>query len=570
LTNEELLSLLDLLERVHAAQQARLPLLQPDPVWNMIVFLTRRHLTGKLVTPTSLANAAGVPYTTAVRRIEEMFKAELLVRRPRTRSGLSHAVYPSQQMLDLISTCGREIKAAIAGALGERGDPSSFYLGTSYLSARIIPPPSVMPAGLGPEDRLSVLLFNDPSFFVDQELKAALGRLLGGQVLFEGCLLDELRLRTLANASRQRSEFDIVAVDLPWMGEFATRNVLLPLDDLICQSAINRADFHPAEWAAGHAFGHQYSIPLQTNPEILFCRRDMLAARGLAPPSTVEELLTTARELHAPRERIFGVSWAGARGVPVGYAFMMFLADFGQPLLNLRKTPDGFDATHVRGEEYRPRIDTPAGRRTAQFMLELLEVSPPDVLETAWADQIERFSQGHVAMAYEWAIRAARFELDPASPARGNVVFVPHPVGGSGGNGMVRNPVCAIGGFALGIPANIDPARTGLAWRVIEWLTSPEVMKLFVLHGGHCTPRFSVAADHDVRRLSPVITAVDKMAKQGQLHLWPRPPVPEFAAIAGILGEEIHSMLRREQSVGAALRRAQDRVDRLMHAHDRY
>ncbi len=71
-----------------------------------------------------------------------------------------------------------------------------------------------------------------------------------------------------------------------------------------------------------------------------------------------------------------------------------------------------------------------------------------------------------------------------------------------------------------------------------------------------------------MRQLSPVIASVDAMAKQGLLRLWPRPPVPELAAITAILGEEIHAMLRRTQTIRAALRRAQDRADRLMGAHD--
>ncbi len=570
MTAEELLSLLDLVERMRLSGERRLELFEPDPVWNMTVFLMRRHLTGRLVTPTSLAHAAEVPYTTALRRIEEMFKAGLLVRRPRTRSGLSHSIHPSAMLVDRVFAYGREIKASIARALGEREDASSFYLGTSYLSARIIPPPSVPASGLGPGQSLNILLYNDPFFFVGEELRREIAHLLGGKVRFQGCVLDELRLRALANAARARSEFDILAVDLPWMGEYAGDGVLLPLDELIALSGLNRADFYPASWAAGRAGGHQYGIPLQTTPEVLVYRRDMLEARGLEPPATTDALLAVARTLHAPAERIFGVSWAGAPGLPIGYAFMLFLADFGQPLLSLRRVPEGYDASHIAGEELRPQIDTPRARLAAEFMRELLEVSPPDVLETSWIEQIELVSRGNAALAYIWAIRAARFERDPSSPARGNVGFLPHPLGGTLTEGDRRGNVSAIGGFVLAIPANLDPERVPLAWRTIEWLTSPEVMKLFVQHGGLCTPRFSVAADIEVRRLSPVIAGVDEMAKKGQLRLWPRPPVPEFAAITSILGQEVHVMLRRDQTIRAALRRAQDRVDRLMRAHNRY
>src|SRR5579864_9840889 len=92
---EELISLLDLLEQVRVPTERWFESIPPDAVWNMIVYLMRRHYTGKLVTPTSLARAANVPYATAVRRINDMLTEGLLVRRPRTKTGRSDSLHPS-------------------------------------------------------------------------------------------------------------------------------------------------------------------------------------------------------------------------------------------------------------------------------------------------------------------------------------------------------------------------------------------------------------------------------------------------------------------------------------------
>ena len=86
---EELISLLDLLERLRVPTEKWFESIQPDAVWNMIVYLMRRHYAGRLVTPTSLARAANVPYATAVRRMNEMLADALLIRRPRTKTGRS-------------------------------------------------------------------------------------------------------------------------------------------------------------------------------------------------------------------------------------------------------------------------------------------------------------------------------------------------------------------------------------------------------------------------------------------------------------------------------------------------
>src|SRR5690242_21491814 len=95
---EELISLLELLERVRVPTEKWFESIQPDAVWNLIVYLMRRHFAGKLVTPTCLARAADVPYATAVRRMNGMLAEGLIVRRPRTKSGRSDAMHPSPEL----------------------------------------------------------------------------------------------------------------------------------------------------------------------------------------------------------------------------------------------------------------------------------------------------------------------------------------------------------------------------------------------------------------------------------------------------------------------------------------
>ena len=562
---EELISLLDLLERVRIPTERWFGLVQRDAVWNMIVYLMRRHYTGKLVTPTSLARAANVPYATAVRRMNEMLAEGLLLRRPRTKSARSDSLHPSPELIRRAFACADEVKASIARSLGHNvEDASSFYLGASHLSANIIPPPTALRDMPKAGADLRVALYDDPSFSIMGSLRDEIAGLMEGRVTFQVFPMDELRRRILDNASQSMSSYDIVQVNLPWVGEFSEHEILLPLDELIEASSVNRADFHPAEWEGARNRGHQRAIPLHTAPHVLFCRRDMFETVGMEMPSTTDQVLAAGRELHVPKEQVFGVAWPGAAKTPVGQTYIQFLADFGQPILNLRPVPDGYDATHVVGDEYRPMVSSNRSQMTAEFMMELLAVSPPNVLEFQFGDASVVFGSGNVAMAYEWANRASRFEFDDNSPARGNASYLPHPIGAHETGPLRRKHVSPIGGFVLGIPSNINPKRRQFAWKALLWLASPEVIKLLVTHGGIVPPRFSVAADPEVRRLSPVIAAADKMAKRGELRLWPRPPVAEYQKIIDILGEEIHAMLRRDKTIKAALNEAQNRIDRMM------
>ena len=113
----------------------------------------------------------------------------------------------------------------------------------------------------------------------------------------------------------------------------------------------------------------------------------------------------------------------------------------------------------------------------------------------------------------------------------------------------------------MGVPANLSPDRLRAAVEALIVFTSPQAQKLYVQNGSRTNPRYSVSADPEVRRVSPIFEAVDAMSWRDELQYWPRPPVPEICDIIQICGEEFHDMLRGIVSPREALRRAQDRAD---------
>jgi multiple sugar transport system substrate-binding protein len=126
------------------------------------------------------------------------------------------------------------------------------------------------------------------------------------------------------------------------------------------------------------------------------------------------------------------------------------------------------------------------------------------------------------------------------------------------------SPIATVGGYVLGVPANLPLERRCDAVEALVAFTSREAQKLFVLNGCRTFPRYSVGADPEVRRLSPIFEAVDAMSWREELQFWPRPPAPQIAEIIQICGEELHAMLRGVCSPLEALRKAQARADLLM------
>ena len=60
--------------------------------------------------------------------------------------------------------------------------------------------------------------------------------------------LDDLRQESIRNALLEESEYDLIAFDLPCLGEFVAKKMIAPLNDRIDQEKFNFTDFHNAAW----------------------------------------------------------------------------------------------------------------------------------------------------------------------------------------------------------------------------------------------------------------------------------------------------------------------------------
>ncbi|MEP3275051.1 MAG: extracellular solute-binding protein [Stappiaceae bacterium] len=557
----EILRMISFFESFSDELEDLIEIFAPNPYFKMSVHLIRSHLEAKIVTPTSLLGASGVPYATATRRMKEMIASGLIEQRARTRSGKTFSMHPSEKLLDSWMQLTDRVRRLAEQNFARRDQtPGSkdYYFGGSYMSARSIAPLQVIREPLRIAGGVRVLVHGDPTFMVMDTLKRQFEQVIGTNIHQRAFSIDRLHEETLKNADRKASRYDIIALDLPWIGEFADKGVLMPLDQVLDFERLDPADFHTAGWKAAHWGGRAYAVPAQTTPELLFYRKDLFADAGLEPPKTTDDVIEAAKMFHAPSAGRYGIAWNAARGTALGHTFLMTLADFGQPVLDLPPIPGGFDTDHLDRAPYRPTIDTPAGLAAAEYLMELLSYSPPYILSMSWYERIRPYAAGEIAMAYGYTLLAPYFELDPTSPAHDQTGYLPHPVGHG------ASPVAPVGGYVLGIPANLAPERLEAAAEALIVFTSPEAQKLYVQNGSRTNPRYSVGSDPEVRRSSPIFEAVDDMSWRDELQFWPRPPIPEISEIIQICGEEFHDMLRGIVPPKQALANAQNRADAAM------
>ena len=530
--------------------------------------LMRNHLSGKLTTSSSLAANSGLSYGTAMRAISSLLERDLIVKRARTATGKSFSLHPTEKMLQEWQELARRVQSVLGTTFGGstqgvRG--SGYYFGESYASGNVLPPPSIMASKLPIRQNLRILVHADPAFMAMHGLKKQFESIFGVGIKNRAMSIDRLRGEILENAALPESRYDLIACDLPWFGEMGQAGHFLCLDELVTQSNFDCSDFHSEALKSAQYSGRQFGIPVQTTPELLVYRRDVFEEKGLAPPATIEKTLAAAKAIHSPfTEEMAGIAWNAGRGTPVGHSFLFVMAAFGKPIINLNAMESGFDGVHVEGENFRPLFSSLEARATAEYFQELLHYSPRGILNMSWYERARCYAEGRAGIAYCATLLAPLYELDTQSPAYQKTEYLPHPHGPQG------RSIAPIGGYALAIPANVAPERINPIWTALMSLTSAEAVKLYIENGSLVSPRFSVSLDPEVRRVSPLISIVDEMARFNVLQMWPRPPIPEIAEIIAIAGEEIHDMLLGTKSIEQALSNAQNRADTLMRSHGHY
>jgi multiple sugar transport system substrate-binding protein len=91
----EFLRILDFLQQLRLPWAQTFPESDNDLVWHLLHHLMASHTKGEIVTTSTLAQAGYAPYTTSLRKIEELIAEGLIIRVPRSRTGKSFALQPS-------------------------------------------------------------------------------------------------------------------------------------------------------------------------------------------------------------------------------------------------------------------------------------------------------------------------------------------------------------------------------------------------------------------------------------------------------------------------------------------
>lgn len=558
----EILRVIDFIERTRTPFSDVMPVADDEPVWNIVAFLIKSEIRGQIVTASTLAQLSKTPYSTSRRLIARMIERGHIVRTPRSRTGKTFSLHPSPTIMKAFVDYAGQIKSLLAETVGmrpSREDADDYYLGGTPRLSPITPPHNLIEKRYSEKVELKFLLSDDNYFIAMRNMWVDFRANLASRRNFDELPLPDLYARAIENSRQAVSSYDVITVNMPWVGEFASKGLIRPIGDLLQKSGVNPLDFHHVIWGTGVWNGVEYGVPIYCTIHMLAARQDLFNEKAIAFPRSFDDVIEAGRHFHQPAHGRYGIVWDGARGMPAAHSFMFLMGACGSPIISLKQVRQAFTLDGTRPEDLMPLILSDAGRATLDYMHRLIEISPPNILDMAWDQSLEVFLSGHSAMAYCQTMRAARYEYDVQSAVRRRVEYLPHPAGPGGGN---RDS--PIGGYLLAVPSNLPEDRVELAVEAISWMTSREAMKAHVKNGFPIAPRFAVSADPEAAASSPIVRFVDRLARRNLLHTWQRPPVPQYTAIERVLGEEIHDALTGAKSDLAALQSASQRIERIL------
>lgn len=214
---------------------------------------------------------------------------------------------------------------------------------------------------------------------------------------------------------------------------------------------IDMEDFFPSALQAETVDGVLTGIPIVTEQEIIYYRKDLFEEHGIKVPTTMEELEAAAKYFHDPDNGFFGFVSRGQRS-PAVTQFSSYLYSFG----------GNFDV------DGKATLNTPEAIEAFTFYGNMLRnYGPPGVLNMSWPQALAIFAQGSAAMYTDASVFYSNM-LDPEQSDVGELVgFARFPAGPAG-----ARPYSIV---SWGVSMAATAPNKEAAWEFIKWATSKEI-----------------------------------------------------------------------------------------------
>ena len=329
---------------------------------------------------------------------------------------------------------------------------------------------------------------------------------------------------------------DLCQLGNTWVAEFAALGALVPLDASIAASnVVTAADYFPGIWDTNVIAGKVLGVPWYVDTRLLFYRQDLLARAGIrSPPANWAEW---ERALEAVKQ-VVG---------PNRYAILLPLNET-EPLYALAlQQPEPM----LREDGRWGGFSGPGFKRALDWYAHAFQAGwAPAIGGAQIANVWTEFGRGSFAfyISGPWNIEEFKRRLPPEQ--QGSWMTAPLP--GPDGPG-----VSTAGGSSLVMFRS--PRKREAAWRLVEYLSEPEVQIRFHALSGNLPPRRTAWQDPQLAG-DPYSKAFRDQLERTRAA----PKIPEWERIANEMQLTAERVVRGGVDAGVATRALDARVDAIL------
>jgi ABC-type glycerol-3-phosphate transport system substrate-binding protein len=358
-----------------------------------------------------------------------------------------------------------------------------------------------------------------------------------GRVTVELMPLDkELELAAITMSSKSDA-IDVLYLTDSSLQRYAANGWLQPLDDLWekYSDEYKLDDFPKTVMDAVSHDGHIYAMPILTNTELFFYRKDLFDEAGIEPPKTMDEYMEAAAKLNSGR-----MSGTIMSLKPVDAAL-------NESHWYLNAIGDGwFD------DKWHPIFNDEAGVAAITRLKEMSEYAPRGFTSHANDESTINLQQGLAAMGLQWFTRAATMDDPEKSRVVGKIDWVAPP----GGGARVANDGYAISAFS-----------SGDREEMFKMLAEAASVESMTVGAEYAMPsRLSVLENEDLASKYRWYPAARAALENGENF----PTLPDFNDVGDIVTRHILRAITGEAEVQAALDQAAQETEELLKSRGYY
>jgi multiple sugar transport system substrate-binding protein len=231
---------------------------------------------------------------------------------------------------------------------------------------------------------------------------------------------------------------------------------LLDNAKLTDKAAYDWNDFFPAARDVAK-IGGKYAdrIAITAEAQTLVYRTDILKDKGLAVPTTFDELATVAEKTTG--NGIYGMTMRG--GAANWWPFYGFVKSFGGEYV----TPD-----------LKPLINSKESKAALESYVKLASFCPPGITNSDWDEINTAMLSGQAAMFLDSSVIYGRLQDKEASTVVGKIGVAPMVAGPAGPHGQAHFWTISLAGKA---------AEPEAGWLFMQWATSKDTQSKIALKG---------------------------------------------------------------------------------------